>query len=265
MTMSEASSAEICAVTLAVTDGVALVTLNRPEVKNALSRAMRRRLIAIFDEISARNDIRCAVLTGAGDTFCSGADLRDRPDPDVPGDFLDHNRWTRETGNAIKECVKPVIAAVNGAALGAGLGLMAACDIMYASDNAVFAMPEINVGLAGGASMLRTLFGRSTVRRMFFTGDKLTAQDLLRRNVLEDVLPADTLMPYVMELARRIARKSPIALIEAKKAANFTDQMPQREAYRHEQDITMMLSRTEDAKEARMAFLEKREPVFKGR
>jgi enoyl-CoA hydratase len=252
-------------VTLEVQDGVALVTLNRPEVKNALSRTMRRRLIAVFDEISLRDDIRCAVLTGAGTAFCAGADLRDRPNPDIPGDFLDHNRWTRETGNSIKECAKPVIAAVNGAALGAGLGLMAACDIMYASDNAVFAMPEINVGLAGGASMLRTLFGRSTVRRMFFTGDQLSAQDLLRRNVLEDVLPSEQLLPHVMELARRIAGKSPIALVQAKKAANFTEQMPQREAYRHEQDITMMLAKTEDAREARMAFLEKRKPVFKGR
>jgi enoyl-CoA hydratase len=83
--------------------------------------------------------------------------------------------------------------------------------------------------------------------------------------VLEDVLPPDQLLPHVMELARRIASKSPIALVQAKKAANFTDQMPQREAYRHEQDITMMLARTEDAREARMAFLEKRAPVFKGR
>ncbi|MFP3706540.1 enoyl-CoA hydratase/isomerase family protein [Paraburkholderia tropica] len=252
-------------VTLEVENGVALVLLNRPEVKNALSRAMRRRLIAVFDEISSREDIHCAVLSGAGTAFCAGADLRDRPNPDLPGDFLDHNRWTRETGNAIKECAKPVIAAVNGAALGAGLGLMASCDIMYASENAVFAMPEINVGLAGGASMLRTLFGRSTVRRMFFTGDRLTAHDLLRRNVLEDVLPPEQLMPHVMELARRIASKSPIAIVQAKKAANFVDQMPQREAYRHEQDITMMLARTEDAKEARAAFLEKRVPVFKGR
>ena len=184
---------------------------------------MRRRLIAVFDEISARNDIRCAVLTGAGDTFCSGADLRDRPDPEVPETSSTTIAKSARRAMRLRNAGKPVIAAVNGAALGAGLGLMAACDIMYASDNAVFAMPEINVGLAGGASMLRTLFGRSTVRRMFFTGDKLTAQDLLRRNVLEDVLPADTLLPYVMELARRIARKSPIALIEASSEFHRSD------------------------------------------
>jgi enoyl-CoA hydratase/carnithine racemase len=250
-------------VLMEVSDGVALVTLNRPPV-NALSREMRRQIVATFDEISEREDIRCAVLTGAGKVFCSGADLKDRPDASVAGDFLDHNRLTRETGNAIRECAKPVIAAVNGVALGAGMGLVAACDILYASEEATFGMPEINVGLAGGASMLRTLFGRSTVRRMFFTGQRLTAHDLLRRNVLEDVLPADQLLPVTMALAREIASKAPLAIMYAKRAANMVDVMPQRDAYRFEQEFTMALSRTEDAREARMAFLEKRQPQFKG-
>lgn len=247
-----------------VNEGVALVTLNRAPV-NALNRDMRRRIVAIFDEISEREDIRCAVLTGAGKVFCAGADLKDRPSADIAGDFLEHNRITRETGNAIRECAKPVIAAVNGTALGAGLGLMAACDIMFASDDATFGMPEINVGLAGGASMLRTLFGRSTLRRMFFTGQRLSAQDLLRRNVLEDVLPAEELLPTALALAHEIASKAPLAVVYAKRAANMVDLMPQRDAYRFEQDFTMALAKTEDAKEARMAFLEKRKPQFKGR
>lgn len=247
-----------------VADGVALVTLDRPPV-NALSREMRYQLVATFDEISARDDVQCAVLTGQGSVFCAGADLKDRPDDEVPGDFLEHNRITRETGNAIRECAKPVIAAVNGAALGAGLGLVAACDILYASENATFGMPEINVGLAGGASMLRTLFGRSTTRRMFFSGQRLTAADLLRRNVIEDVLPPDRLLPVTMELALEIASKAPLALMYAKRAANMVDVMPQRDAYRFEQEFTLALSKTEDAREARMAFLEKRKPVFKGR
>jgi enoyl-CoA hydratase/carnithine racemase len=251
-------------VLMEVSDGVALVTLNRPPV-NALSREMRRQIVATFDEISEREDIRCAVLTGSGKVFCAGADLKDRPDASVAGDFLDHNRLTRETGNAIRECAKPVIAAVNGVALGAGMGLVAACDILYASEEATFGMPEINVGLAGGASMLRTLFGRSTVRRMFFTGQRLSAHDLLRRNVLEDVLPADQLLPVTMALAREIAAKAPLAIMYAKRAANMVDVMPQRDAYRFEQEFTMALSRTEDAREARMAFLEKRQPQFKGR
>ncbi|WP_354673511.1 enoyl-CoA hydratase/isomerase family protein [Cupriavidus alkaliphilus] len=251
-------------VLLEVSDKVALVTLNRPPV-NALNRAMRRELVAVFDEISAREDVLCAVLTGHGSVFCAGADLKDRPSGDIPGDFLEHNRITRETGNAIRECAKPVIAAVNGVALGAGMGLAAACDILYASDNATFGMPEINVGLAGGASMLRTLFGRSTARRMFFTGQRLSAAELLRRNILEDVLPPEELLPVTMALAREIASKAPLAVVYAKRAANMVDLMPQRDAYRFEQDFTMALSRTEDAREARMAFLEKRAPQFKGR
>ncbi|MBU4609398.1 enoyl-CoA hydratase/isomerase family protein [Achromobacter sp. GG226] len=251
-------------VRLDVADGVAVVTLDRPPV-NALNRDMRRQIVATFDAISEREDIRCAVLTGNGSVFCAGADLKDRPDADVAGDFLEHNRITRETGNAIRECAKPVIAAVNGTALGAGMGLVAACDILYASETATFGMPEINVGLAGGASMLRTLFGRSTLRRMFFTGQRLTAHDLLRRNVLEDVLPPEELMPVVMELALEIAQKAPLALVYAKRAANMVDVMPQRDAYRFEQEFTYALSKTEDAREARMAFLEKRKPQFKGR
>ena len=226
---------------------------------------MRRQMVACFDEISEREDIRCAVLTGSNGVFCAGADLKDRPDSTVAGDFLEHNRITRETGNSIRECAKPVIAAINGAALGAGFGLAAACDILYASETATVGMPEINVGLAGGASMLKTVFGRSTLRRMFFTGQRLSAQDLLRRNVVEEVLPPEELLPHAMALAREIASKAPLALIYAKRAANMVDLMPQRDAYRFEQEFTMALAKTEDAREARAAFLEKRAPVYKGR
>ena len=249
---------------LEVSEYIAVVRLDKPPV-NALDRATRRRLIEIFDEVSERADVRVAILTGTGKFFCSGADLKDRPDAEKAGDFLDHNRWTRETGNAIRECAKPVIAAVNGPALGAGFGLMAACDIFLASEDATFAMPEINVGLAGGVSMLRTLFGRSFTRRMFFTGMKVPAAELYRRGVLDEVVPGDRLMPLAMEIAQEIASKAPLAVAYAKQAANMMDLMPQRDGYRFEQNITMALARTEDAQEARKAFLEKRKPVYKGR
>lgn len=245
-------------------DKVALVTLDRPPV-NALDRATREELIAVFDEISQRDDIRCAVLTGAGKTFCAGADLKDRPNPDDPGDFMVHNRVTRETGNAIRECDKPVIAAVNGAALGAGLGLVSSCDILYAAEEAVFGMPEINVGLAGGAAMVQSMFGRSTARRMFFTGVRLSAAELKERSVIEAVTPAKDLIPTAMAVAHEIASKAPLAIKYAKQTSNMVEEMPQRDAYRTEQNFTMALSKTEDALEARMAFLEKRPPVFKGR
>lgn len=243
---------------------VAVVTLDRPPV-NALNRKMRYEIVEVFDEISQRDDIRAAVLTASGKCFCAGADLKDRPDPNNPGDFLEHNRITRETGNAIRECSKPVVAAVNGIALGAGLGLMASCDIYYASEEALFGMPEINVGLAGGASMLHSLFGRSTTRLMFFTGKRMTAAELKERNVIEDVTSLKDLLPTALATAQDIASKAPLAMKYAKEAANMVENMPQRDAYRLEQNYTMTLSKTEDAKEARMAFLEKRDPVFKGR
>ncbi|MDR6889953.1 MULTISPECIES: enoyl-CoA hydratase/isomerase family protein [Variovorax] len=249
---------------LEVSDYIAVVRLDKPPV-NALDRATRRRLIEIFDEVSERPDVRVAILTGTGKFFCSGADLKDRPNADKAGDFLDHNRWTRETGNAIRECAKPVIAAVNGPALGAGFGLMASCDIFLASEDATFAMPEINVGLAGGVSMLRTMVGRSFTRRMFFTGMKVPAAELYRRGVIDEVVPAEQLMPLAMEIAQEIASKAPLAIAYAKQAANMMDLMPQRDGYRFEQNFTMALARTEDAKEARKAFLEKRKPVYKGR
>ncbi|MDQ0074413.1 enoyl-CoA hydratase [Variovorax boronicumulans] len=251
-------------INLEVSDYIAVVRLDKPPV-NALDRATRRRLIEIFDEVSERPDVRVAILTGTGKFFCSGADLKDRPNAEKAGDFLDHNRWTRETGNAIRECAKPVIAAVNGPALGAGFGLMASCDIFLASEDATFAMPEINVGLAGGVSMLRTMVGRSFTRRMFFTGMKVPAAELYRRGVIDEVVPAEQLMPLAMEIAQEIASKAPLAIAYAKQAANMMDLMPQRDGYRFEQNFTMALARTEDAQEARNAFLEKRKPVYKGR
>jgi len=251
-------------ISLEVSEYIAVVRIDKPPV-NALDRETRRRLIEAFDEISERSDVRVAILTGSGKFFCSGADLKDRPDADKAGDFLNHNRLTRETGNAIRECAKPVIAAVNGPALGAGLGLMASCDIFLASEDASFAMPEINVGLAGGVSMLRTLFGRSFTRSMFFSGMRVPAAEFYRRGVLDAVLAPDELMPEAMRRAQELASKSPLAMAYAKQAANMMDLMPQRDGYRFEQNFTMALSKTDDAKEARQAFLEKRKPVYKGR
>lgn len=247
-----------------ISDHIAKVTLNRPPV-NAMNRDMRHLLVAAFDEISEREDARVAILCSSQKVFCAGADLKERPDPDKIGAFGAHNRITRETGNAIMECSKPVIAAVNGAALGLGFGLTAHCDIMIASEDAYFAMPEIDVGLAGGAAMLRTILGRSNMRHIFFTGRKVSAADLYRMNVLSQVTAPDDLMDTAMGIAREIAEKSPLAIRYAKSSCNVADLMPSRDAYRFEQDYTVALSKTEDAVEARTAKLEKRKPVFKGR
>jgi enoyl-CoA hydratase len=247
-----------------VADYVAVVTLNRPPV-NAVNAELRDRLIEIFDAATDRDDIRALVLTGQGKIFSAGADLRQRPDASVAGQYWHHNRATRETGNSIKECTKPVIAAVNGAALGAGFGLMAACDIMMASETAVFGMPEIDVGLAGGAAMLNQLLGKSFTRRLMFTGDRLPAAELYRLGVIDSVWAPEELLPAAMRMAARIAEKSPLGIKYAKNSCNFVELMSPKDAYRFEQNFTYELSKTEDAKEARTAQLEKRKPVFKGR
>ena len=245
-----------------IADYIAVVTLSRGPV-NALNYEMRQELIETFDSMSDNPKVRCVVLTSDQKVFCAGADLKDRPSTDELGKFWAHNRAVRETGGAIRECAKPVIAAVTGAALGAGFGLVAACDIVYATEDAVLGMPEIDVGLAGGAAMLNEIFTRSRMRRMFFTGWRVPAPELYRLGIIEGALPKDELMPTVMELAAEIASKSPDGMRYAKMSANMVENMPQRDAYRMEQNFTVALSKTENAQEARKAFVEKRKPVFK--
>jgi enoyl-CoA hydratase/carnithine racemase len=247
-----------------VEDYVATVVMNRPPV-NAQNVEFREALIAAFDEISDRDDVRVAILTGAGKVFSAGADLKDRGGLEKPGEYWRHSRRVREAFNAVAECAKPVIAAVNGPALGAGFVLMASCDIMIASETAVFAMPEIDVGLAGGAAMLRTLFGKSVARELFFTGKRVSASELHRLGVISECIPPDQLMTRGREIAAQIAAKSPIGVVYSKHAFNTVDNMPGRDGYRFEQNITHQLSKTGDAKEAKLAFLERRAPVFQGR
>jgi len=248
-----------------VSERVAVVTLNRPPV-NAQNAEMRSELTQVFDQLSDRDDVMAVVLTGAGKVFSAGADIRERPNlGDTPGAYGRHNRLVRETHNAITECSKPVIAAVNGAALGAGFGLVMASDIWVASEDAYVAMPEINVGLAGGVSFLQRVFSQSRARRMFYTGMQVSGAELYRLGLTEACPPAAELMPYAMGIAHEIAGKAPLAVKLAKEAARLTDVMPLRDAYRYEQSNTVALSRTEDAKEAQRAFLEKRKPVYCGR
>jgi enoyl-CoA hydratase len=256
---------ELKTLLLDVKDRVATVTLNRPPV-NAQNAEMRAELTALFDELSDRDDVMAIVITGAGKVFCAGADIRERPNlAGTPGAYGRHNRLVRETHNAIVECSKPVISAVNGAALGAGFGLVMASDIWVMSDEAYVSMPEINIGLAGGVSYLQRHFSQSRARRMFFTGMQVSAAELYRLGLVEACLPAAELMPYAMNIAHEIASKAPVAIRLAKEAARMTLAMPQREAYRYEQSNTVALSKTEDSKEAQRAFLEKRKPVYVGR
>lgn len=248
-----------------VKDYIATVVMDRPPV-NAQNAEFRSEIIETFDAFNDRDDVHVAILTGSGNHFSAGADIKERPTmAKAPGDYWRFNRLAREYSNAIRECAVPVIAAVNGSALGAGFGLMAACDIYIASDNAVFGMPEIDVGLAGGAAMLQRLFGRSRGRRALFSADRFPAAELYRLGVIEAVVPRAQLMDEATKLATRLAAKPPLALRYAKQSYNVCEQMPQRDGYRYEQGITVQLSKTEDTKEAQRAFAEKRKPVFKGR
>jgi len=248
-----------------VEDRIAVVTLNRPPV-NAQNAELRNEIVEVFDVLSDREDVSVIVLTGSGKCFSAGADIRERPNlAATPGAYGRHNRLVRESYYAVVECAKPVIAAINGAALGAGFGLVMGSDIWVASEEAYVSMPEINVGLAGGVTFLQKYFSQSRARRMFYTGMQVSAQELYRLGLVEACLPADQLMPYAMEIAREIASKSPIAVRLAKEAARMTLTMPPRDAYRYEQGNTVALSKTEDTKEAQRAFFEKRKPVFTGR
>jgi enoyl-CoA hydratase len=250
---------------LDVADGIATVTFDRPPV-NAQNRQTREEAIRIFDMISDRDDIRVAILTGAGKVFSAGADVKERVGlAKEPGDYVRHNRLAREYFYALSDCSKPVICAVNGAAFGAGFALMLACDIMIAADDAYFVMPEVDVGLAGGAGFLMQHFGKSMARYMYFTARRIPATELYRLGVISACVPREKLMDEAMTIAREIAAKSPKAVREIKRAFNVVEEMPTRDGYRYEQTITVDLSHTEDAKEAQLAFVEKRKPVFKGR
>ena len=244
---------------------IATVTLANPPV-NALSRVLNDDLTLALDRISELDDIRVVVLTGEGKVFCAGADLKGRADViKGPGDLPAHSRRTRECFHAIRECAKPVIAAINGPALGAGLAIVASCDILIASEKATIALPEVDVGLLGGGRHAMRLFGHSRLRRMMLTGYRVPAAELYRLGVIEECTSAEELMPKALELAAVIASKSPVSTRMGKHTLNVVEELSLRDGYRYEQDQTAAIAKTEDAKEAQAAFREKRAPVFKGR
>ncbi|MHB2267144.1 enoyl-CoA hydratase/isomerase family protein [Aliihoeflea sp. PC F10.4] len=250
---------------LDVAEGIAIVTIDRPPV-NAQNKGQREELIEIFDALNDREDVRVVVLTASGAYFSAGADIKERAGfSKEPGHYLRHNRLTREYFYAVSDCNKPVIAAVNGPAFGAGFALMLACDIMFAVEDAYFVMPEIDVGLAGGVKFVSKHFGKSRTNAMYLTGRRYPAAELYRLGVIEAALPKEEMWAEVMQMAREIAAKSPLAINRIKRAMQVIEEMPEREAYRFEQTVTVDLSNTDDAREAQTAFVEKRAPVFKGR
>jgi enoyl-CoA hydratase len=246
-----------------IVDYVATVTFDRPPV-NAINRQSREEMIQVFDTLSDHNDVRAVILTATGNYFSAGADIKERSSlAQDAGDIARHNRLTREFFYAVTDCTKPVIAAVNGPAMGAGVGIMLACDIMLAADNAWFSMPELDIGMAGGGRFLTQHFTRSQARYMYFTARRIPAAEYYRLGVIQECLALDELMPAAAKLAREIAAKSPVAMRWVKRAFNTVEEMPTREGYRFEQSVTADLSKTDDAKEAQRAFAERRKPEFK--
>jgi enoyl-CoA hydratase len=243
---------------------IAVLTMNSPPV-NALTRVLNDELILTLDRISETDDIRVVVLTGAGKVFCAGADLKGRAENiKGPGDLMAHSRRTRECFHAIRECAKPVIVAINGAALGSGLAMAASSDILVASEKGSLGLPEVDVGLLGGCRHAMRLFSHSRVRRMMLTGYRVPGPELYRLGIVEACTTPEELMPFALELAAIIASKSPVSTRMGKHTLNTIEDMSLRDGYRYEQDMTAIISKTEDAKEAQAAFREKRAPVFKG-
>ncbi|MGB3072292.1 MAG: enoyl-CoA hydratase/isomerase family protein [Ottowia sp.] len=252
-------------VKLQVENFVAVVTMDAPPV-NAVSAGLMDELIATFDQMSDRDDVRVVVLTGAGKIFCAGADIKSRAGKTFePGERWTHSRRARELSYSIIECKKPVIAAINGPALGAGLGIAVSCDILMCSENASLGLPEIDVGLMGGGRHAMRVCGHSLTRRMMLTGDRITGAELYRRGIVEACVPLEELMSTAMAMATRIAAKSPVASRTAKHAVATIENMTLRDGYRFEQNMTAELGQTEDSREAMRAFAEKRPPVFTGR
>jgi enoyl-CoA hydratase len=250
---------------VAIADHIATLTLNAPPV-NALTRVLNDELTRALDQISEMDEVRVVILTGEGKVFCAGADLKGRAEViKGPGDLMAHSRRTRECFHAIRECAKPVICAINGAALGSGVAMAASSDILIASEKASLGLPEVDVGLLGGCRHAMRLFSHSRLRRMMLTGMRVPGAELYRLGIVEACTAPEDLMPAALEIAATIASKSPVSTRMGKHTLNVIEDMSLRDGYRYEQDMTAQIAKTDDAKEAQRAFAEKRAPVFTGR
>ena len=251
-----------------INDHIAVVTLDNPPV-NAMAADWD--VPGVFDALSENPDVHVAVLTAAGDrAFCAGADIKARAatrDPDAPPPPSGTgNRRVREMFYSIQECAVPVIGAINGPALGGGLAIAASCDYLIASEKATFGLPEIDVGLLGGARhFMRLLTNWGLVRRLHYTAERLDAYEAERLGMVVKVVPHEQLMEAAMEDARLIAAKMPYGVRLAKESLHMIENMDVKNGYRFEQTRTNILTRTEDAAEARRAFVERRPPEFTGR
>jgi enoyl-CoA hydratase/carnithine racemase len=252
-------------------DGVVTVTLNRPEKKNAINGPMWRELIEVFDDVADTPTDRVLVITGAGDGFCSGADLAPSDNPDLQeGGIGSTFRQMRVVGRAalrLHHLPQPSIAAVNGVAAGAGLNLALGCDLIVASDQArfseIFSKRGLNVDF-GGSWLLPRLIGLHKAKELVFFADVIDAIEAERIGIVNRVVPADDLDKVATELANRLAALPPIQLALSKRLLNQSFSVSMAEALEFEDTAQAMNFASKDTSEAILAFLQKREPKFTG-
>jgi 2-(1,2-epoxy-1,2-dihydrophenyl)acetyl-CoA isomerase len=249
-----------------VADAVATLTLNRPDSLNSLNAAMRGELLAAVKAVGRDDAVRAVVITGEGRGFCSGADLH--------GDSgeRDFRRVLTDEYNplitSIRELPKPVIAAVNGVAAGAGVSLALACDLVYAADDARFIAAFVRIGLVPDSGSTRTLvraLGRHRAARLTFSGEPLSATEAHAAGLVNEVVPADQLAPTVHAAAAKLAAAPTRAIALAKRAINHAEDALLPESLAMEAALQELAGRTEDHAEGVAAFGEKREPRFLGR
>ena len=244
---------------------VATILIDRPDKLNAMTPAMADALVAAVSECNASDAIRCVIVTGAGEkAFCAGSDITTLDGYATAWDFRNRADYC----DALRACRKPVIAAVNGYALGGGLETALACDIRIAASTARFAAPEIKLGWIGGGGMAAGLAhsaGMSNAAMMLLTGDMIDAERALAWGLVSEVLAPDALLPRAGEIARTIASRAPIAAETAKLNLAAAFSMPHDKAIEYERDLQAICFATDDAREGRAAFAEKRAPVFRRR
>ena len=262
--------------TVEVDNRIAVVTFDRPPV-NALDHATFVEIAQVFGALGQSREASVAILRAHPESrlFCGGVDLNDSPrryradghfeddGPLIEAQYqVDPGRVARDCFNSLYDCAIPVIAAIDGKTIGAGVAIVASCDMVVASTRASLALTEINVGVLGGVRHAQRLVGPLLARRMLLTGDFITAHELYRRGALEDLVEPDQLMPAALDLAGRIAAKSPLAVRLGKESANRVEALSLQDGYRLEQDYTGRVKRHDDAEEARLAFVEKRHANF---
>ncbi len=246
---------------------VSVLTLNRPEKRNALNGALRCAFLGAIDQAGRDTDVRAIVVTGAGDkAFVAGADIAEF-EGRTP---VDQYRVMKAPSifDAVERVAKPVIAAVNGYCLGGGMELALACDIRLASASARFGQPEVNLGIipgGGGTQRLPRIVGLGAALRLILSGEMIDAPEALRLGLVEAVVPPDELMPRAMKLAEEIASKSPVAVAAAKEATRAAMSLPLAEGLKLETALFQLCFASEDKAEGVRAFLEKRAASFPGR